>query len=332
LATEETIIMDKENFDSGKLSAGKVSPKTVSFAKDCGFSSRDFNWNILLERIVDKKCTPFIGAGASANFLPTAKQLANAWASKFKYPLQDKNNLARVAEYVISQTDPMYPKENIQKMFSQKGSPDFNNPNEPHSLLAELRLPIYITTNYDDYMKQAIECHGRDCNVQYTHWNHYLKSKCSNDRFDSDFTPNPHFPLVFHLHGCCEPWQSMVLTERDYIDFLINLSRDKDMLPPCIVEALAGTSLLFIGYSLDDWTLRVIFRGLMSSMGANLGCKSLAVQLRPNGKSDDEQARACEFLKNYFRGHFKVDIDIYWGNTDQFVSEFRTKWEALKNR
>lgn len=291
--------------------------------------SQDFNWDILMQRISDKCCTPFIGSGASASVLPTGTELANAWSTRYDYPLQNKDNLAQVAEYVVFKNDPMFPKKEIQRMFSAKSAPDFQNRNEPHALLAELELPIYITTNYDDFMKQALAYQGRGCNVQYTHWNRYLEVTNPTAMSDNTFSPTATNPMIFHLHGCCDQPQSMVLTERDYIDFLINLSRKKDMLPPCIVEALAGTSLLFVGYSMEDWTLRVIFRGLMSSMGANLGCKSLAVQLKPNGESYEEQQLACEYLKQYFGNHFKVDIDIYWGNTDQFISEFREKWDDV---
>ena len=35
-------------------------------------------------------------------------------------------------------------------------SPDFRAPSEPHAVLADLPLPIYMTTNYDDFMVKAL--------------------------------------------------------------------------------------------------------------------------------------------------------------------------------
>src|SRR5205085_12621647 len=67
-------------------------------------------------------------------------------------------------------------------------------------------------------------------------------------------------PVVFHLHGHTGLAESMVLTEDDYLDFLINLARDDDLLPHRIQEAFTSTSLLFVGYSLSDWNFRVLFR------------------------------------------------------------------------
>ena len=39
--------------------------------------------------------------------------------------------------------------------------PDFRAPDEVYALLADLRLPIYVTTNYDDFMYEALKDRGR---------------------------------------------------------------------------------------------------------------------------------------------------------------------------
>ena len=64
----------------------------------------------------------------------------------------------------------------------------------------------------------------------------------------------------------------MVLTERNYIDFVINLNKndEKLTLPSTIRTALAAaSSLLFIGYSFEDLTFRVIFQGVISLLDAS---------------------------------------------------------------
>ena len=42
-----------------------------------------------------------------------------------------------------------------------------------------------------------------------------------------DYKPSQDKPLVYHLHGELNNPQSMVLTETDYLDFLINLSKEE---------------------------------------------------------------------------------------------------------
>ena len=76
----------------------------------------------------------------------------------------------------------------------------------------------------------------------------------------------------------------MVLTEDDYLEFLVRMNRDasEPLLPPVIRTAFKD-SLLFVGYSLSDWSFRVLFRGLIGSLPAGLGNLSIAVQrIRPH--------------------------------------------------
>ena len=70
----------------------------------------DDDWETLLQRIHDKECTPFIGAGACTETLPLASELAREWAAKYDYPLADATNLARVAQFLAVEKDPMFPK------------------------------------------------------------------------------------------------------------------------------------------------------------------------------------------------------------------------------
>ena len=74
---------------------------------------QDRDWTLLLRRIKDGKCTPFLGAGACAGILPLGGDIARDWANEYEYPLADNGDLARVAQYLAVQYDPMFPKEEI---------------------------------------------------------------------------------------------------------------------------------------------------------------------------------------------------------------------------
>ena len=138
----------------------------------------------------------------------------------------------------------------------------FDNPDEPHRVLADLPLPVYITTNYDDLMEQALKSRGKTPIQEICRWNKYaMQSK----RTSSNYVPTREKPLVFHLHGTYEIQESLVLTEYDYLDFLAAISRTaisskQNILPPRIQEAFTDTSLLFLGYRIADWDFHVLFR------------------------------------------------------------------------
>src|SRR5882724_4791150 len=61
---------------------------------------REGDWEILIGRIKEGKCTPFLGAGACADVLPLASDIANEWADRYKYPLPDHKNLIQVAQFL----------------------------------------------------------------------------------------------------------------------------------------------------------------------------------------------------------------------------------------
>src|SRR5262245_64077728 len=74
----------------------------------------------------------------------------------------------------------MWPKEAIIKEFKKRveevGPPDFNNPLKPHSFFADLPVPVYLTTNYDDFMEPALRNRKRDPQQALCRWNDYLET------------------------------------------------------------------------------------------------------------------------------------------------------------
>jgi hypothetical protein len=286
------------------------------------------DWNLLLRRIKEGKCTPFLGAGACEGVLPLGSTIAREWAKKHCYPLADSSDLAHVAQFLAVQNDPMFPKEEILEWFRNIAPPNFTEPDEPHSLLAELPLRVYITTNYDDFMVQALKSRSKDPRRELCRWNKFVKNQPS--ALDS-YDPTPAQPVVFHLHGHNEVPESLGITEAYYLDFLVNISKDKDdLLPHQIQRALAGTSLLFIGYSLADWSFRVLFRGIMTATERSLRRMSVTVQLLPVPTDALEATRqgVQTYLDKYFN---RTDIRVYWGTAREFSTELRQRWRDFSH-
>jgi hypothetical protein len=153
----------------------------------------------------------------------------------------------------------------------------------------------------------------------------FKKGLSSVFELDPDYVPSPMEPLVYHLHGLDLYPPSLVLTEDDHMDFLVKVSWDKDAIPFRISEALVDSSLLLLGYDLDDWDFRVLFRGLIipkSEKRRFPSFSSVSIQLTPG--SDVEATRA--YLKEYFN---HVNFKVYWGEAHQFVDDL---WERLGER
>jgi hypothetical protein len=73
------------------------------------------DWDRLLQRIKDGKCTPFLGAGVCSGMIPVGSQIASEWAKKYEYPMVDSYDLIRVAQFVAVTVDAMTPKEEMCK-------------------------------------------------------------------------------------------------------------------------------------------------------------------------------------------------------------------------
>ncbi|MDN3515430.1 MAG: SIR2 family protein [Candidatus Brocadia sp.] len=293
----------------------------------------DKDWDNLLCRIKAGKCTPFLGAGASYGLLPLGKDIAQKWAKDHDYPLEDSGNLARVAQFLAVEIDQMNPKEKIVEEF--KGaiknveSPGSPTVNEIHKLMSDLPLPVYMTTNYDNFIEQALKSKNKNPKLELCKWNEYVKQNFQSVfAAATGFSPDVTNPVVFHLHGHIDMAESLVLTEDDYLDFLMSIS-DQDLLPARIREAFTGTSLLFIGYQISDWNFRVLFRSLVSYMKKSLQRSHVSVQITPVKETDTEnhKKKAQDYLDHYFG---ELRIRVYWGTADQFAAELKSRWEAFK--
>ena len=115
---------------------------------------------IFLERLWQRECIPFIGPEACKQWIPLDSDIARRWAKEYDYPLQDSDQLSRVAQFLaIKQEDNMIAKEILSNEFKYIKPPDFDlgeYRNTPHVVLADLNLPIYITTNYDHFIEEAL--------------------------------------------------------------------------------------------------------------------------------------------------------------------------------
>ena len=125
----------------------------------------------------------------------------------------------------------------------------------------------------------------------------------------------------------------MVLTERDYFEYVISLNKneERDMIPSVIRKELGLSSLLFIGYSLEDINFRVIFQGFLSFLDAlpkEYRKLSIAIQIPPV-ISRNEQIKMQKYLDQYTRNMF--DLHIYWGSTYNFIKDLSKRWQDFKN-
>jgi hypothetical protein len=317
-------------------------------------------WKAIGRFIKSSQCTPILGPGLYESMLGSQREIAQRWAEEFHYPMapHERESLPQVAQFLTVNQYQRAPydelAEYLQSVVKERYKDDLtgedenssldqmieivsakmrqSNPYEPHEALAKLPLPIYITTNPGNQMAAALKDAQKDPQVVLCPWNEYTEKAYNNPEEtiyarESDYHPTPERPLVYHLFGRLNEPDSVVLTEDDYFDFLIGVTRNNKLIPNEVRAALADTALLFLGFKMDEWNFRVLFRSILSQQGSvRRGLYAhIAAQIEPEEGRILEPERARRYLENYFSQG--ADISLYWGSPEDFIKELLNNWD-----
>jgi hypothetical protein len=194
------------------------------------------------------------------------------------------------------------------------------NPQDSYKTLARLPFPLYITTNPDNLLVDALKEAGKDPQIELCPWNEYIEQGDSLDKRLPDYRPSVKQPLVFFLFGRLNEPKSLVITEDDYFDYLIGVTGNKDLIPKAVRRSMADTALLFLGFQLEDWNFRVVYRSIIGQQGsARRGSYAhVAGQIEPEEGRLLEPERARKYMEQYFQDS---DISLYWGSSEDFLTD-----------
>lgn len=322
-----------------------------------GFSEgKEFTkWPALISYIKNKKCTAIIGPGLFEPLFGSLSDIAQRWSEEFRYPLAptDRESLPRVAQYLTINQSPDFPYQHytefLRKEIVQRYRGDLParllehlgeaNPDElieaigvkrrertsddAYKLLAQLPIEVFITTNLNSMLESALREAQKEPQVILSPWNEYTEERIV--QLDPNYKPSKDQPLVYYLFGRLAEPDSVVLTEDSYFDFLLGISRNNDLIPEYLKDILSASSLLFIGFKMDEWNFRVLFRSIINKQTERARrYVHIAAQVEPEeGRTIDPDA-ARGYLEDYFNDSAK--INLYWGSAEEFVRELWKQW------
>jgi hypothetical protein len=317
---------------------------------------------VVTNRIKKDKVVPLI-SNTISNELIFGQQndLAEAYAQYIAYPLTDQPNLSQLAQFRLITDedkipDPLSLREDyvnfiknklfdlaqadgqdedtlaeVEEEFDDLPFSEFARrlsypshtakESDPLLILAAFPLSIYLTTSYHNLLEKALQQLGKNPRTEICPWHERLESLPS--ALTGDYQPTVQAPLVYHLHGYDQYPESLVLTEDDYLEFLVTVTQDRnrdraDPVSHWVRGALADRSVLLLGYSLRSWDFRAMFRGLIKQP-RGVEQMGVCLQLEPN-----EVER--KYLEKYLKREAK--FEVYWGNIHSYLAELRRGLEA----
>jgi hypothetical protein len=292
------------------------------------------------------------------------QQLTKKWAEQIKYPMSDDHNLARVAQYRhIEKNDPDLPKieylkfinDRLLKLYeNEAGYKDkvaelrarktrlifsetaqkLNSPREfpggredPLKLLAGLPLSIFITTSYSDFLERALEDSGKVPRTQICFWNGSKVGITPEHLPDPNYNPTPENPAVYHLFGLENNKDTLVISEDDYLNFLMTAAEElnsQDLYPSPLRLALPTARLMLLGYNLRDWDFRALFKFILLTRKTANKKPSIAIQLRPTLENKNYEASSLNFLERFFG---EQNFRVAWTGTENFIYQLSDAWD-----
>jgi NAD-dependent SIR2 family protein deacetylase len=273
----------------------------------------NIDWEPLLFNLKKQKLVPFLGAGASLGFdgapgLPSSSTLAETLTQECGYPGSDTRDFLRVAQYYALKFGELRLRESVHEQLS----PAQAKPGEVHRILAGWPIKVVLTTNYDHLMERAFSKRDKDpAKALY---------KRRGDQEQIKTPPSVDKPLVYKLHGSLDDVDSMVITEDNYIDFLISLIEGNPKLPDAISAIFRTDSILFIGYGLKDWNIRVLLRYFRKDDDI----RSFAVQRDLRVAANEAASREWESMVLYWE---RKNISVYNCDALAFLRELDRRYQ-----
>ena len=247
-------------------------------------------YGIIIKALRSGIAIPFLGAGASMvgytkgdlTYLPSGSDLARNLARDAEFPSAndyDLTDLSKVSSYYVDVSSRDLLRRELRSVFAdEKKKYCCNN---LHRFLAQVAdKTMIVTTNYDTLLEQAfleakkpydLVVYPAD-NEDYANAIFWWRDGVSEPEVlkpqDIDIEDLGKTNVIYKMHGSVQnavgKWDSFVITEEDYIDFL---SRMESAVPSAFSAFFASRSFLFLGYGLRDWNLRVLLKKIRKKVG-----------------------------------------------------------------
>ena len=298
----------------------------------CGWEER--NWEALLWAIYRQRCILLLGpdaaleAGGAAEprgeageeLQPSSVILANQLAEELAQNNQEdlgkwishRDDLPQVAQYYVLVHNRLRLEPKIMAFYEARKA--WTSP--MHRNLARLPFHLVISSTWDRMMANALgELREPLTKKPRPEYYNFRKPRPYTGEMGT-----AESPLIYHLFGCPENPDSLVITESDLLDLLVKVASGDVPVPEKILTELINEDncLLFLGFGFRQWYLRILLHVL--KIGSKKNPSFALEEIGPQGL--EEARKATLFIK-----HKGSQIQICNAGVTDFVAQMTRKYQ-----
>ncbi len=292
------------------------------------------------------ECVPIVGPGVGEHIFDSPRKLAATLARQEHFPLHSyqQTDIAKVTQFILTQHSPEHARslvvgkmieslqDNAKRILGEEANGDdlldrvvrtcSADENDPMTIVASLNAKVFVNASSDSTLEKFLQQAKKDPVPLLVDW------RDEREKF-RQFYPETtaQKPYVYYVFGKATEKDNWVLTEDDFFDYMMQTAK-YDLMPGVVSDALVAGSLLFLGFHLDDWTFRVLFRMILAKGGSELlrNYNHVGVQVDPGEATLGNVRKARKYMERYFRNS---KIDIFWGTPAEFLSALKLQLEKI---
>lgn len=267
----------------------------------------EFNWEELLEEIIDQKAVLLLGHG----FFPDMYQ---SFAANLKERLKEKilHNYEKEGLFMFADL--------VSKSRAQRAAKSFFRGYEPnHEILekiVEIPFPLIVSTNPDKSLSKEFEKYNIDYQFDFF-TSRYKEQKHVEEEIEKEVSID--HPLIYNLFGSAEDPESLILDYDDLFNMLKSLLSGLGVSDTFQHQLNKNTTTyVFIGFHFERWYTQLLLRYLNMNK-SRFENKNINYVLKTTFSNEDAQ--------NFFLQQFNVKlIGADWSFFDELHQRFSEKY------
>lgn len=207
----------------------------------------------------------------------------------------------------------------------------FDGKPDPYVHLANLNAPIYVMAAPDPLLVEALRKNKkkkkfpREGLLPWRKMPGYPDLPSDPTQKDPSYVPSVEEPLVYYLFGTIRKFNSVLISQDDYMDFLLNFCRPDvyERIPAELKAALNENTLLYLGLPLESNEFRTAFRLIESGLARTKEpLKNVAAQLEPEAGRVLDPVRTQHYFTEYLK---RSHVSVYWGPLEAFLEDLHRR-------